>query len=89
MAFAAEGLVKKPWPALKVLGQETLTKTPRCGLVWSRNLDKNAFTAETAKYKQGLLVRKKTLLAAAFISALLISAVAGTQLANLGKAGQQ
>jgi hypothetical protein len=34
--------------------QETLTKNLCCGLVLSRNLDKNAFTAETTNIKQGI-----------------------------------
>jgi hypothetical protein len=35
------------------LGQEMLTKNLCCGLVWSRNLDKNAFTTEKTHIKQG------------------------------------
>jgi len=53
--------------------------------VWSRNLDKNAFTAEKTRIKQGLPVEKKPLLATAFILALLTSAVAGAQF-NVGYA---
>ncbi len=52
----------------------------------SRNLDKNPFIAKKPSISQGLPVKKKALITAAFISALLFSAVAGTQLANLGKA---
>ena len=53
---------------------------------WSRNLDKNAFTAEKLSVKQGLPVRKKSLLTIAFISTLLFSTVAETQFVHLGKA---
>jgi hypothetical protein len=35
---------------LSLFSQETLTKNPRQALVLSRNLDKNAFTAEKAQY---------------------------------------
>jgi hypothetical protein len=52
----------------------------------SRNLYKNPFIAKKPCNKQGLSVEKKTLLTAAFISALLFSALAGTQLVNLGRA---
>ena len=52
----------------------------------SRNLDKNAFIAKKPSIKQGLPVQKKSLLTVSFISALLLLAVAGTQLVNLGKA---
>jgi hypothetical protein len=43
----------------------------------SRNLDKNVFIVKKPSIKQGLPVKKKKLLTAAFISALLFSAVAG------------
>jgi hypothetical protein len=52
----------------------------------SRNLDKNAFIAKKPSIKQGLPVKKKALITAASISVLLFSAVAGTQLLNLGSA---
>jgi hypothetical protein len=61
-------------------GQEILTNA------WSRNLDKNPFIAKKACVKQGLPVRKKALLTAVFISVLLFSAVAGTDVVNVGKA---
>jgi hypothetical protein len=63
-----------------------LTKNLFFGLVWSRNLDKNAFTAEKPSIKRGLPVEKKAVLKAALISVLLFSAVAGTQLAFLARA---
>jgi hypothetical protein len=63
-----------------------LTKNLFCGLVWSRNLDKNPFIENKGYFSQGLPVEKKLIIAAIIISALLFSAVAGTQLANLGKA---
>jgi hypothetical protein len=70
----------------KQVSQETLTKNLCCGLVLSRNLDKNVFIAKKPSIKQGLPVEKKTLLTAVCISLLLFSAVAGTQLLNLGRA---
>jgi len=48
----------------------------------SRNLDKKPFTAETAIIKQGLPLKKKTLITTVFISVLLLSALAGTQVVN-------
>jgi hypothetical protein len=53
---------------------------------WSRNLDKNVFIAKKPSISQGLPVQKKSLLTAAFISVLLLLAVAGTQLVDLGRA---
>jgi hypothetical protein len=50
-----------------------LTKNLRFGLVWSRNLDKNAFTAEKTSFKQGLPVKKKMFTAACFILLFLIA----------------
>jgi len=52
----------------------------------SRNLDKNPFIAKKPSIKQGLPVEKKQLLTAAFISALLFSAVVGTHFVNFGVA---
>jgi hypothetical protein len=49
----------------------------------SRNLDKNVFIENKGYIKQGLPVKKKPLITAAFISVLLFSAVAETQLVNL------
>ena len=69
-----------------MFSQETLTKKLCCGLVLSRNLDKNPFIAKKPSIKQGLPVNKKRLLTAAFISVLLLSAVAGTQFVNLARA---
>jgi hypothetical protein len=69
-----------------LFGQEILTKNLCFGLVLSRNLDKNAFTAEKPSIKQGLPVKKKRLLTAIIISTLLLSAVAGIQLFSLGRA---
>jgi hypothetical protein len=54
-----------------------LTKNLCCGLVLSRNLDKNPFIVKKPSVSQGLPVRKKTLITAIIISALLFSAVAG------------
>ena len=51
----------------------------------SRNLDKNPFIAKKPSIKQGLPVEKKALITAAFISVLLLLAVAGTQLVSLVK----
>jgi hypothetical protein len=65
-----------------------LTKNLCCGLVLPRNLYKNPFTAKKPCNKQGLPVEKKPLLTIAFISVLLLLAVAGIQLANLGRANQ-
>ena len=56
------------------------------GGVWSRNLDKNAFTTGKPRLEQGLGVRKKLLLTAVFISLLLFSAVAGTVFVQLATA---
>jgi hypothetical protein len=52
----------------------------------SRNLDKNAFTAEESSMKQGLRVQKKTLPIVMFISAFLMSMVTGLQIINMAKA---
>ena len=52
----------------------------------SRNLDKNPFIGKKDRISQGLLVKKKPILAIAFTSALLLSTVAGTQFVNLGRA---
>jgi parallel beta-helix repeat protein len=62
-----------------VLSQESLTKKSFCGVVWSRNLDKNAFTAHTAHIEQGkrLLFMKRKTLAVTFVWALLFSVLAG------------
>jgi hypothetical protein len=54
--------------------------------VWSRNLDKNPFTAETTQHQAGIAVNKKTLKTAAFISMLIFSAVAATCFLNSGQA---
>jgi hypothetical protein len=62
---------------LGLLSQEILTKNLCCGLVLSRNLDKNPFIAKKPSVSQGLPVRKKTLITATFISVLLFSAAAG------------
>jgi hypothetical protein len=69
-----------------LVSQETLTKNLCCELVWSRNLDKNAFIAKKPSIKQGLPVEKKTLITAITVSVLLFSALAGTQLVDLGRA---
>jgi hypothetical protein len=63
-----------------------LTKNLCCWLVWSRNLDKNVFISKTAYIRQGFPVKKKWMLTAVFILALLSSAVAATQLVSLGRA---
>jgi len=63
-----------------IVSQENLTKAQ------SRNLDKNIFTTEKTSIKQGVPVKKKTLMTTAFISALLFSLLAGTPLVNLGRA---
>ena len=55
-------------------------------MTWSRNLDKNAFTAEKTRFKQGLPVEKKALLAIAFISVFLLSAIARTQFIRVATA---
>jgi hypothetical protein len=60
-----------------------LTKNLRCGLVLSRNLDKNPFTAEKPSIKQGFPVEKRTPITAIIISTLLFSAVAGIGFVNL------
>ena len=62
--------------------QETLTKNLRYGIVWSRNLDKNAFIENKGCFSQGFPVEKKTLLTAVFISVLLFSVLAGTRFVN-------
>jgi hypothetical protein len=69
-----------------LLSQETLTKNLFCGFFWSRNLDKNVFIENKGYFSQGLPVEKKALITAAFVSVLLLSAVAGTQFVNLGQA---
>ena len=63
----------------KIVSQEMLTNA------WSRNLDKNPFTAAKPVLKQGLLVEEKALLPIALISALLLT-LAGTQLVNFAAA---
>jgi hypothetical protein len=55
-----------------VLGQETLTKT--------------LLQQKQPRIKQGFPVEKKVLLTAAFVSMLLLSALVGIQLVNLGRA---
>jgi hypothetical protein len=52
----------------------------------SRNLDKNVFIGNAGYISQGLPVEKKALITAAFISVLLFSAIAGTQLVDVGRA---
>jgi parallel beta-helix repeat protein len=59
-------------------GQEILTNAEP---VWSRNLDKNAFTSETRQYhtgKKDLVLMKRTALTLTLISVLLGSAIAIT-----------
>jgi len=51
--------------------------------ILSRNLDKNVFIGNNGHISQGLPVKKKRLLTAVFISALLLSAIAGTQFVNV------
>jgi hypothetical protein len=63
-----------------------LTKNLFFGLSWSRNLDKNPFIENKGCFSQGFPVKKKTLIAAIIISALLFSAVVGIQFLQLGKA---
>ena len=52
----------------------------------SRKLDKNVFIAKKLRISQGLPLRKKWVLTAVFITVLLMSAIAATQLVNLGRA---
>jgi hypothetical protein len=53
-----------------------LTKNLYCKLLLSRNLDKNPFITKKPSIKQGLPVRRKTLLTAGFISVLFLIAIA-------------
>jgi hypothetical protein len=52
----------------------------------SRNLDKNAFTAEKSSIEQELRVQNKTLPLVMFISAFLMSMVTGLRIINMAKA---
>jgi hypothetical protein len=56
------------------VSQETLTKNLLCGLVLSRNLDKNVFITKKPSIKQGLTVKKKK---AFLILGILLLTIAG------------
>jgi hypothetical protein len=71
-----------------MLGQETLTKTFYFGLLLSKKLDKNAFTAKNPIIKRDkeAAAMKKPLPATDLISTLSIVAVVGTILIDSGEA---